>query len=82
MKTLYFFGYTLNGLEYVTYVIIPIAIILMIILFIGSNFKLIFILTNTDNDEFEKFNYILDSKKPGTKIKLEGLKKKAEKEKV
>ncbi len=41
MRTIYFFGYYLNWLEFVTYVIIPLAILSMILVYIYFNINII-----------------------------------------
>lgn len=41
MRTLYFFWYHLNWLEFVTYVIIPSSIIIVILLYIFFNLKIL-----------------------------------------
>ncbi|MDD2870664.1 MAG: hypothetical protein PHS49_01630 [Candidatus Gracilibacteria bacterium] len=59
MRTIYFFGYNLNGLEYVTYVIIPSSIVLVILVFIYFNLRLLRTSLNVSQDDKNKFLDIL-----------------------
>lgn len=53
MRTLYFFWYELNWLEFVTYILIPTSMILVILAYIYFNIE---ILKLTFNIEFEIFD--------------------------
>lgn len=59
MRTIYFFWYNLNWLEYVTYVIIPSSIVLVILVFIYFNLRLLRTSLNVSQDDKNKFLDIL-----------------------
>lgn len=68
MRYIHFFWYNLNWLEYVTYVLIPTAMVLMILVYILSNIRLLKISFEYDNEILTKFDEnivtnIVDSKK-------------------
>ncbi len=54
MKTLYFLWYQLNWLEFVTYVIIPSSIILVILVYIFFNLKVFRLSLNLNDDSKQK----------------------------
>ena len=53
MNLINFFWLELNGLEFATYVIIPAAIFIMIILYIYFNFKLLLIASELKSEIIE-----------------------------
>lgn len=59
MRTIYFLWYNLNWLEYVTYVIIPSSIVLVILVFIYFNLRLLRTSLNVSQDDKNKFLDIL-----------------------
>ena len=54
MKSLYFFWYYLNWLEFVTYVLIPSAMILVILTYIFFNIELLRFALNLELDILDK----------------------------
>jgi len=61
MRTLYFFWYQLNWLEFVTYVIFPSSIVLIIFVYILFNLKLFRASANLSNrDELDILNFLID----------------------
>lgn len=59
MRYIYFFWYHLNWLEFVTYVLIPTAMVLMVLVYILSNIKLLRISLEYDNEVFTKLDKVI-----------------------
>lgn len=59
MRYIYFFWYHLNWLEFVTYVLIPTAMVLMVLVYILSNIKLLKISLENDNEIFNKLDKVI-----------------------
>lgn len=84
MNSIYIFWYQFNGLEFVTYIIIPVAIVLVILVYIYFNIKLIKLSFDFDLDiidEIEKTNEE-KLKKLKNKFKEDDIYNEATKEKV
>lgn len=62
MNTIEFFWYSFNWLEFVTYILIPLAMILMIVVYIVSNLKLIELCFNFDeNNNVNELEWITNN---------------------
>lgn len=71
MRTLYFFWYHLNWLEFVTYIIIPASIILVILVYIYFNLKVFRLSMRLTDDAKQKIiSEILDDDFVPKKINL------------
>ena len=60
MKSLYFFWYYLNGLEFVTYILIPVAIVLVILVYLYFNADIIRSTIGFDLDFNGSFHNLCD----------------------
>lgn len=71
MRSLYFFWYYLNWLEFVTYIIIPTSIVLVILVYIYFNLKVFRLSMNlTDISKQQIIDELLDGEYEPKKINV------------
>ena len=70
MKNLYFLWYYLNWLEFVTYILIPSAIILIILVYIFFNIKILKLSYNFDIDFLDSLDKMNEKELNDIKLTL------------